>query len=184
MYAEALAEDREDQIDESLRNHIVNCERCEAEVFDLCSSIERFQKEQKSMIRRKYKFYSISAAASILILICAYIINLILTVDRFELNNNLEVLVAQDLRSVPFKLIEPEIYVTISSEEITFDWESDEKDLTLILLDNQENILISKQVSSLPVSIINEFSDGLIYWKVETQNKLVYMSKFKLIRDP
>ena len=65
MYAEALAEDREDQIDESLRNHIVECEKCAEEVFDLRSSIEKFHEEKKQNNFTQKAMY-ISAAAILL----------------------------------------------------------------------------------------------------------------------
>lgn len=70
------------------------------------------------------------------------------------------------------------------SDQIIFEWNAQETvPLTLVLLNNQEEILLQSTPNNA-LYVLNEPLDpGLYYWKLETPDELVYVGKFWVERQ-
>ena len=97
-----------------------------------------------------------------------------------------EVLVGTGSRSDQFKLISPNVNVSIHiGTEIKFVWQSYNKQVPLYLVIlNNHGITVSKvalnQVSSFNLKT-KGFKSGLYYWKMMAEEKMVVMGKFTVL---
>ena len=102
--------------------------------------------------------------------------------DNFTLAPELESQISQVYRSsITVDVVSPKIAEEFENE-ITFSWKLNEKQpLTLKILDNKENIVKNEASVTSPVDLAlstEKFNPGLYYWKLETENDLLYVGKF------
>ena len=98
---------------------------------------------------------------------------------NFEASPNLEDMVGQVFRSTySLKVLSPEKGVNLKGE-ITFQWEIQyDGELYLKILNNVEDVIWEEMTKSNDYRFTNELAPGLYYWKLETEDRLLYVGKF------
>jgi hypothetical protein len=96
----------------------------------------------------------------------------------FTVDPNLEDLVGVSLRSEGVKVIAPLPGADVG-DDISFEWKAvNEPTLTLHILNNTGTIVRTTKSDSPPVVIKARFGRGLYYWKLESDEELLYVGKF------
>lgn len=94
-----------------------------------------------------------------------------------EPSANYEDLVQTQFRSTTFEIVSPEIGEIVQNP-VTFRWKQYEKRITIKILSNKELTLVSTTLSGDSFTTSKKFSPGLYYWKLETDNELLFVGKF------
>lgn len=96
---------------------------------------------------------------------------------NFEPSENFEDLVQMQFRSTTIEVISPEIGEIVENP-ITFRWKHYDKPITIKILSNKELTLVSTTVTADSFTTTKKFAPGLYYWKLETENELLFVGKF------
>lgn len=96
---------------------------------------------------------------------------------NLEPSANLDDLVQTQFRSTTIEIISPEVGEIIQSP-ITFRWKHYDKRLTIKILSNKELTLISSTLSGDSFTTSKKFAPGLYYWKLVTDDELLFVGKF------
>jgi hypothetical protein len=99
---------------------------------------------------------------------------------NFEPSPNLEDLVQTQFRSTTIEVISPANGETVQSP-ITFRWKLYDKRLTIKILSNKELTLVSSTLSRDSFTASKKFGPGLYYWKLETDDELLFAGKFLVL---
>jgi hypothetical protein len=109
-----------------------------------------------------------------------------LNVKDFTLLPEFELLIGSVTRSSRFKLISPDVNITVfKGTEVLFDWSDDEKTgpVCIVMMNNR-----GMAVSDIPVAqagsfvlSTNWFREGLYYWKIMMGDDLVLMGKITIL---
>jgi len=95
-----------------------------------------------------------------------------------------EVQIGQEYRSDAIEIISPKGMKTyISSENIDFKWQkTDIKSLVLSLFNNQGKLIFQKEISTNYI-LKQRLQPGLYYWRLETEDDIVYTGKFLVVKS-
>lgn len=96
---------------------------------------------------------------------------------NFEVSPNMEDLVQTQFRSISVEVLAPEINEVVQ-QPIMFKWEDVGEPLTLKILSNKERTLLSVPAVTTTYTAQRKFAPGLYYWKLETEDELIYVGKF------
>jgi|GEM_PF-3287793 len=85
-----------------------------------------------------------------------------------------------ETRSVSFEIINPGRSARFKhNESVGFNWYTNTNEaITLIILNNNEEEIFNGRIESLPFILEQILLPGLYYWKVETEDDLLYFDKF------
>jgi len=98
--------------------------------------------------------------------------------SRYQVNPNLENMIGSRVRSGFFEVIGPE-NGSVLKNQILFSWKKDlDKSHTLNIVDNKNSILFTYPVKGTSFTFQETLAPGLYYWKLESQNELLYVGKF------
>lgn len=100
-------------------------------------------------------------------------------VTRFDVNPTLENMIGSRLRSGTFEAVTPPDN-SIVAGIIHFSWKKKlEKIHTLKIVNNRNTVLFTYQIDGSAMDIEEDLEPGLYYWKVENDNELLYVGKFR-----
>jgi len=98
--------------------------------------------------------------------------------SRYRVNPNLENMIGSRLRSGFFEVLGPE-NGSVIKEPIHFSWKNALKTPhTLKIVNNKNQVLYMYTVQGVSFDFNETLSSGLYYWKLESQNELLYVGKF------
>jgi hypothetical protein len=104
--------------------------------------------------------------------------------SRYRVNPNLENMIGSRLRSGLFEVLGPG-NGSVIKEPIHFSWK---KELvshhTLKIVNNKNDVLYTYPVKGSSFDFDETLASGLYYWKLESQNELLYVGKFFIGRPP
>ena len=63
-------------------------------------------------------------------------------------------------------------------EEIKFEWEGAESGLEIVILNNRDEVLSRDKAAGRKLNRKAPSTPGLYYWKLETDDDLLYVGKF------
>ena len=99
-------------------------------------------------------------------------------VSRFQVNPNLENMTGSRLRSGGFEVLSPD-NGSILQFPIHFSWKKDlSEPHSLKIVDNKNSVLYTYSVKGTSFDFNESLPRGLYYWKLESQNELLYVGKF------
>lgn len=99
---------------------------------------------------------------------------------RFTVNPALEGMIGSQYRSAAVQVIEPEDNATITGD-IIFQWKyTGGESLILKIIDNKNIVRHTAAVTQNRYHYKTKLTQGLYYWKLETQTDLLYTGKFKI----
>ncbi len=96
---------------------------------------------------------------------------------NFEESPNLEDLVQTEFRSTTINILSPAIGEIVRTP-IIFRWKQYDKPLKIKILSNKERTLVASTVRGDSFTTTKKFAPGLYYWKLETDDELLFMGKF------
>ncbi len=97
----------------------------------------------------------------------------------FEPNDQLEALVGDVTRSGQVKIKSPATGQGFKPGEIIkFEWEGAEPGLEIVILNNNDEIFFRDRASGRELNRQAPGTPGLYYWKLETEEDLLYVGKF------
>lgn len=101
---------------------------------------------------------------------------------NFTPSDNLESLIGEIVRSDNLEIISPNENISVRpGEQINFSWSTSlEEALFLIIVDNEENEIQEIEIDSSNYTYIVNQEPGLYYWKLESEEDLLYVGKFKV----
>ena len=193
-YADGLLANHLEQIDKRIINHLSECATCREKVFRLADVIGEYEVFQQKEHKKRYFLVELLAAAAILIAGTLWIsfsglhkendisseLSKAQRLECFAENNFLEELTGQKLGSDYFRLLSPKLNALIKTNIIHFEWKTKIQRLKLSILDNSGKKLFEKKVRTNSIDVKNSFSPGLYYWKLETEDNLIFVGKFKI----
>jgi len=98
--------------------------------------------------------------------------------SQYRVNPNLENMIGSRVRSGFFEVLGPE-NGSIIKEPIHFAWNKVlEKPHTLKIVNNKNQVFYMYTVQGVSFDFNETLSSGLYYWKLESQNELLYVGKF------
>ena len=101
---------------------------------------------------------------------------------NFVINSEYEYLLGDQVRSGAFKFLSPVPSKVIQSDTIYFSWQTDEKSPFYInIFDNLGNEVANLYTDSVHYIYTHKLTNGLYYWKLETNDDLLYLGKFKIL---
>lgn len=101
---------------------------------------------------------------------------------NFTESPNFENLIAQESRSdFTIEVNSPSLNATFSKAEISFKWKSGIKDnVFLEIFTNKERKLFISKTTNNELSLNIELREGLYYWKLVSDDNLLYIGKFRI----
>ncbi len=96
---------------------------------------------------------------------------------NFEPSSNLEDLVQNEFRSTSIEALSP-VVGKVVSQPITFKWKNYEGQITLKVLTNKEINIFTSSTEASSLTMKKSLSPGLYYWKLETEDELLFVGKF------
>jgi hypothetical protein len=96
---------------------------------------------------------------------------------NFEPSPNLDDLVQTQFRSTTIEIISPAVGEVVINP-IIFRWKQYDKRLTIKILSNKESTLVSSSLSGDSFTTSKKIAPGLYYWKLETDDELLFVGKF------
>jgi hypothetical protein len=97
---------------------------------------------------------------------------------NFEPSPLYEGLVAQPFRSYGLRIYEPATGTEVA-DTVRFRWDTSYRgDLTFRVFGNRENEIFRTTVSPTGYTLIQKLEPGLYYWRLETEQELLYVDKF------
>ncbi|MBC8311190.1 MAG: hypothetical protein H8E72_02705 [Candidatus Marinimicrobia bacterium] len=186
IHVNNLRLDSLDLIPEKSRTHVQNCDECKNAVVEVLGFIDSQNIEPE--------IYSESASALVmgnslnrmLPMIAAMLVLIIVPFSVYKyntnesgyiLNDDYEALLGSVFRSEKVELISPEIISEYSSF-INFELsETPVELLYLLVYDVEENVVFETDFNSAEKILNLEIEDGIYYWKLESENDLIYMGK-------
>ncbi len=194
LYAEKLQTSETQDLPEEVKNHIEDCFECKEAVMDVYAmmitpadtspipheTIHASIPVASSKASWKTIFYSASLILAFFALI------FIKQIDfgsghMFKADPMYEHYIENTYRSemTTIEVITPDIGEMINSETLTFHWDYDPPTiLTITILNNQQEVMLKSNCESDGVTFPNTLSNGLYYWKLETESDLIYIRKF------
>jgi hypothetical protein len=98
--------------------------------------------------------------------------------NRFRVNPTLENMIGSRLRSGIFEAVSP-VNNGMVRGDIRFAWKKKlAKSHTLKIVNNRNRVLHTYQVSGASFDFKEKLPAGLYYWKLESENELLYVGKF------
>lgn len=98
--------------------------------------------------------------------------------SRYQVNPNLENMIGSRLRSLLFEVLEP-ANDSVVKNQIHFSWKKElANPHTLKIVNNLNEVLYTYSVKGNSFDFLETLSPGLYYWKLESQNELLYVGKF------
>lgn len=98
--------------------------------------------------------------------------------SHYRVNPNLENMIGSRVRSGLFEVLGPE-NGSVIKEPIHFSWKKTLKNpYTLKIVNNKNQVLYMYPVQGVSFDFNETLSSGLYYWKLESQNELIYVGKF------
>lgn len=103
---------------------------------------------------------------------------------RYRVNPNLESMTGSRLRAGLFELSTPSNN-SVLTVPIHFSWKKElPKPYTLKIVDNRNNVIYRYTVQGRSFDFTEKLPPGLYYWKMESQNELLYVGKFFINTQP
>jgi hypothetical protein len=166
------------RIDRVLLNHLKSNEDDKNQVNILVDFLLEENVFLKKNNYKKWQAY-LFAAAILLSLLIPYMFYDV----SFEENPDLEYLINSNLRSSDLRIISPTDSEQINSDTLFFQWQGRiPHNYTIVILDNLANEVHRYHTSSNRYNFVSGLSNGLYYWKLETDDYLVFTGRF-LIRN-
>lgn len=101
------------------------------------------------------------------------------TALAFEPNEHLENVLGEMTRSENVRIKTPAAGNTFKpGEEIKFEWEGAESGLEIVILNNRDEVLSRDKAAGRKLNRKAPSTPGLYYWKLETDDDLLYVGKF------
>lgn len=208
FFVDALKLDRVKEIPDDIRSHVESCHRCKSEIWGLYELLKDqdysgqgthpffgegvadwagADKELRELKTGEWKFIFRIAA----IVLISSTLGLYLFIGKFGSNGskpeiaenftpspNLEDLVGESYRAYSTEVLSPENGRNYNGA-IDFRWESDyEGPLVLKILNNKEKVVGEFVVLENQLHFKENLPPGLYYWKLETEDELLYIGKF------
>ncbi len=102
-------------------------------------------------------------------------VNRSLIADNFQPNPSLEYLAGSQVRAEAITIVAPELNASLSGD-ISFHWKS-ENILHIRILNNRGDVIHAAK-SKDQYRLEEKLSAGLYYWKLETEDDVIYIGKF------
>jgi hypothetical protein len=103
---------------------------------------------------------------------------------RYQVNPNLENMIGSRLRSGLFEALTPQNN-SVLTIPIQFSWKNEFLTLhTLKIVNNMNDLLYQYAVKGKSFEFRGNLQPGLYYWKIESQNELLYVGKFFIGNPP
>lgn len=208
LFVDALKLNRVKQVPDDIRAHVETCHRCRMEIMGLYGVVREqdysdqgihpflgegaadftaAEKKSTGLKAGEWKFiFRIAAVIIIFIALGLYVFwgklspgrsNKIIA-ENFTPSPNLENLVNESYRAYSVEVLSPENGRNYS-RAINFRWESDYVGpFFLKILNNRENIVREFTVRENQFHFKEKLPRGLYYWKLETEEELLYIGKF------
>ena len=156
----------------SFKNHIDNCDICRSKAEN---AQEIFQSMNNNNAK-KLRYYLLTAA----LIICFFAIKYFEADDTkiFEINPDFEIFIDGQLRSDDIVVSKP-TRNEIVSLPYNFEW-SPKKNITLLIYNNRSVLIVDTLLNDSTFHLKKPLAEGLYYWKIESPDELLYISKFKI----
>jgi len=100
-----------------------------------------------------------------------------LLAENFVESPNLEDLVHGQFRSSSISAVSP-VVGKVTSQPITFRWKNYDEPITLKIMNNKEMVVTTSKVDGNSLTLKENLNPGLYYWKLETEDELLFVGKF------
>ena len=100
-----------------------------------------------------------------------------LLADNFAESSNLEDLTHGEFRSTTVEVLSPSVGQAVR-QPIVFQWKNMDEPVTIKILSNKERTLVSSTVKGNSYTFKKKLSQGLYYWKLESEKELLFVGKF------
>lgn len=97
--------------------------------------------------------------------------------DNFTESPNLEDLVKNEFRSTTAEILAPSIGGVVQIP-VTFRWQHIDEPVTVKILNNKEKVIVTAKTDGDALVHRTTLAPGLYYWKLETEDELVFVGKF------
>ena len=204
-YGDAFREERENTVDKSIIEHLEECNICKKNVLEILYSVEETAKRR---ITNYTKYIKYAAAIVIIVLPLYYITNFLnqnkekkisksskILAEKKQAANSLiaevqnndklysvipecEAICGDNFRSNSVDVSSPQNSF-VSDGKITFSikfYTAAER--VLNIYNNKDKLIKSIEIKELKFNQSLSFSEGLYYWKIETESEMEYLGKF------
>jgi hypothetical protein len=195
-----LNSDPQGELPVELSSHVQECIECKKAILQLFALMKQtkvevdeetpqYGKEARSPELRRFPGYRVAAMTAFFIMMGIFLwyilqsprveeIDIDVYAENFEPLPIYESMVAQDFRSFRLEVISPEIDAEIR-QGVLFRWDIQYDDpLMVTILNNRGEIIHEKTVSANEYYFDNLSEAGLYYWRLETEERLLYVGKF------
>ena len=97
--------------------------------------------------------------------------------NHFKALPHLEEMIGMSLRSESLRVLAPAMD-TLRTREIVFQWQTDENNLSLKIIDNQEKTVFQSGPVHGVYRYHSTLTPGLYYWKLENREETLWVGKF------
>ena len=194
LCAEEFQKHHTDKIPEEVRNHIEDCLECKIAIMDVYSMLtatsdmtaiptELLEKDEPDIYRKN--MWKSAMLTSVLVLTFAVLIfqkQGASTNDTvFSPDPMYEYYIGSQYRSDAGQLtvVSPQVGMITNGEKVEFRWEYDNaENLQLTVLNNRQEMVVSTKGNNQRFMLTSTLSNGLYYWKLESETDLLYVGKF------
>ena len=101
----------------------------------------------------------------------------ILIADNFSESANMKDLMKIEFRSSAIQVLSPSNGETVK-QPVIFKWNNNNEPVRIKILTNKEVISTTATVTGSTFTLFKKLTAGLYYWKLETENELLFIGKF------
>lgn len=200
LYVDALLREEVLELPEDILNHVQVCFECKEKIMDVYTILESEERDESviEIIKDDVREREVVSAVPTwrqewgtnIFQMVAFLFLIVLPValsvfigqknkEANELNSTLEYFIDSRTRSAELGILSPKPNQRFFGKEIVFAWENVTTDsLTIKVLDNHGNLIYLLCPEGNRAVLSNELSYGLYYWKLETEEDLLYLGKF------
>ena len=196
LYVDALRLDKINTLPAEVTGHVEECTECKKAVVQLNALMEDtapaadethpfFDKANTSGKSRYFSVYRIAAAVAFFLLIGVLVFYVTRSphvpdtfAENFEPFPLYESMVEQDFRSYGLEILSPGAGEEMRNG-VTFQWEIRYDDQLIVsILDNRGEIVQTNTLTEDVYHFDDLLEPGLYYWRLETEERLLYVGKF------
>ena len=147
------------------------------------SIITFFKKLIQPFFIPRYRWVTLSAGLSVAV-ICLFIMKSghppVRTDNMFETQPYLEEMISDVIRSESITILSP-VIGEVLEKDIVFRWKGmNEKKLYLVILNNKAQEIYTHELEKSPYKLRRKLNPGLYYWKIESEEEMLYLGKFTI----
>ncbi|OQX98804.1 MAG: hypothetical protein B6I24_04375 [Bacteroidetes bacterium 4572_128] len=188
-YLEALEKNDLSELSEEIKEHTKNCDECFSEIISLYRFSKSINKKDKKNFFQKNRFFLLKIAAIFIISLSTLFFFFYEkeNIKTFAEVEHLEYVISHhSFRKKNYnnekKFFPKNNQKFKKNSSINFKWDKKfSKKVFLIIIKNSEKEIFKKKMESNKYTLEkHNFETGLYYWKLETEEELIFLGKFKI----